>query len=134
MATRGKSRATTKGRTQTKQKSDEVARSGCEVATPFSKSENKMFIHGWKADKREGMLKFKVFQTDTNREKGIRVSENGTQWISVKVVVIKRFCNDVVRNGMMKLDGSHTTYVPDWNIMLKPTAPNGGYVGKYISK
>lgn len=91
-------------------------------------SENGVFITAWNKGK-----KAKIFRSEKQSEIAPTVSQSGKDWVSVTIVVQERFKNNVVVSGL--LDASnHKVYIREWNMIVNPSAPNGGYWGQHIRK
>ena len=95
-------------------------------------------MSAWKIHNDE-LIKIKVTQTDGKWDNGsysVANSEKATikaHWVGVLVVVSRPFQADVLQNAFMNL-ANHKVYIKSWNVVINPTAPNGGYCGKHITK
>lgn len=106
-------------------------RSGVKVVTAYG-SKQGLFMAGWKVSK--GVKwNIKVFRDKYQKEVAPTTSNTGKEWCSVRVVLNAPMHDSVSIQGMINLNNSKV-YIEDWNWILNPNAPNGGYVGKRFSK
>ncbi|RLK02361.1 hypothetical protein [Tenacibaculum discolor] len=105
--------------------------SGIRVVTAYG-SKQGLFMAGWKVSK--GVKwNIKVFRDKYQKEVAPTTSKTGKEWCSVRVVLKAPMHDSVSIQGMINLNNSKV-YIEDWNWILNPNAPNGGYVGKRFSK
>lgn len=109
-------------------KQDFVKKSGFKVL----RKEGGWFGYGWRIDGYSGnLVKIKV-----NPKKGADKtrSQTGKEWLpAVAFIRDGRYAKEVPFNAMIDL-GNNKVYIKELNLICNPSAPNGGYFGKHLSK
>jgi len=112
-------------------KKDYGKKSGAKLHQRYGSKEG-LFMTCWKAQKNT-LWKGKIFRSEKQAKVSPTVSRNGKEWVSVTVVLSAPFQKTVVVNALMNTS-NHKVYIQEWNMIINPSAPNGGYFGKHISK
>ena len=98
--------------------------SGCKRGV--SKKDGSPYTQGWNYSRAHGLVSFLAVCTKGTHE---TTSATGRKWLNVMVKVQKKFQNDVLFSGLMDaLTGK--VIINDQNLVMNPSAPNGGYCGK----
>ena len=105
--------------------------SGCKLYQRVD-NEKGLFITVWKV-LNGVMWKGKITMTPSQKKTGIRVSKTGKEWVSVLLEMNAPMHNKVTTTGMLDIS-NNKAYFSDWNTIANPSASNGGYYGKHISK
>lgn len=102
--------------------------SGCGKKTIDAKTG--VVLYGWRLAK--GMM-YKMYATPYAGTK-ISTSKSGKQWANYFVRLINTSTGEIVKtSGLLNLS-NHKLYIKELNLVANPSAPNGGYFGKHISK
>ncbi|WP_237275569.1 hypothetical protein [Tenacibaculum ovolyticum] len=95
-------------------------------------SDKGLFIPFWKVH--DGVLwNCKIVMSDNDVKKGIVISKTQKEWVSVTVFCSAPFKPTITLKAIHNTKNSKT-YINEWNFIVNPKAPNGGYAGKHISK
>ncbi|WP_440066689.1 hypothetical protein [Tenacibaculum discolor] len=114
-----------------RKKTEYTAKSGAKLHQRFGSKEG-LFMTVWKVENGK-MWKGKIFRSDKQSKEAPTVSRTGKEWCSVTVVLDAPFEQTLVLNALMNTQ-NHKVYIKEWNYMVNPSASNGGYFGKHISK
>jgi hypothetical protein len=82
---------------------------------------------GWNVSQKHGLVTFLCVFTGKTK---VVDSGSGRTWANVMVKVTKQMSPPFITNGMMDVNNGTVT-VEDLRLVIKPSAPNGGYCGKY---
>ena len=114
-----------------RRKIEYTAKSGAKLHDRFGSNKG-LFMTVWKVDNGK-MWKGKIFRSDKQSKEAPTVSQTGKEWCSVTVVLDAPFEQTLVFSAVMNTQ-NHKVYIKQWNYMVNPSASNGGYFGKHISK
>lgn len=115
------------GRSNNNNNNNYTKTTGAKIHSRYG-TEKGVFITAWNKGN-----KVKVFRSEKQQEIAPTTSKNGIQWCSVTVVLSRRFERDVVVNAMLNIN-NHSVHIDSWNMIIKPTASNGGYFGQKVKK
>ncbi len=91
-------------------------------------SEKGVFITAWNKGK-----SVKVFRSERQSKNAPTTTKSGKEWVQVTLVLSEAFKEDVIVYPLMNIQ-NHKVYIQEWNMIINPSAPNGGYFGKHLSK
>lgn len=110
---------------------NKTAKSGAKLVQGL-KHENGLFISAWKFA--DGVLwNIKIFQNKDQKKEAPTKSKKGKLWHNVTMVCTAPLRPVAIVGGLLNED-NNKVYFNNWNWMCNPSASNGGYIGKHISK
>lgn len=102
-------------------------KSGCRL---IMKDKDTPIISAWKSQK-NGLL---ALYARPYKGTKLSVSKSGKEWLNLFVTITNRQTHQVTKcSGLFDLQRQRL-YLPEFNLIANPKAPNGGYFGKHISK
>lgn len=81
---------------------------------------------GWNYSRKEGLV---TFLATPYKGTSIHTSKSGREWLNVMVKVSPKMKQSFIVSGLMERH-SGKVIIKDLNIVMKPSAPNGGYCGR----
>lgn len=102
-------------------------KSGCRL---ILKDKDTPIISAWKSQK-NGLLSLYARPYKGTR---LSVSKSGKEWLNLFVTITNKQTQQITKcSGLFDLQRQRL-YLPEFNLICNPKAPNGGYFGKHISK
>jgi hypothetical protein len=89
-----------------------------------------VILSGWKKSK-SGYVK--MYARPYSKSK-VRTSKTGKEWMNVFVTLTNVSTMQVTKTSGLLDMSNHKLYISELNLVANPSAPNGGYFGKHISK
>lgn len=102
-------------------------RSGCRYTTG---TDGAPIISAWRKNNK-GM--YSLYARPYKGSKTI-TSKSGKEWINLFVTIVnKDTMQEIKTSGLLNLQNKKL-YLKEFNLICNPSAPNGGYFGKHISR